>query len=101
MSKTSKAKDASYIPKMEIISKNLESAWSDIDLTNPPKTSTKPEEEVAVADISPIYSKMSTFKKEMGNELMAVSTHPVLGMRQIRKCWWPKLMLLYCLLDLP
>ncbi len=87
MAKKEKVKDASNIQqkmfKMSNISKNVESAYKELDLVNSLKTSTKPKEEVAVAEISLNCSKMSTFKKEMGECTTAVSTHSVSELRQI------------------
>ena len=83
MSKTSKVKDASYIPKMENISKNVKNASKESDLANSLETSTKPKEEVAVTEISPNSTKMSTFLKVMEASTTAVSTHSVSEMRQI------------------
>ena len=69
--------------KMPNISKNGKSICSDVDLTKTTKNLTKPVEEVAGPEISPKCNEMSTFEKEMGVELMAVSTHSVSEMRQI------------------
>jgi hypothetical protein len=47
------------------------------------KTSTKPEKEVAVAEIEPKYDEMPKFVKIMGANTAAASTHSVSEMRQI------------------
>ena len=68
---------------MSNISENGRSASDFGDLAKPTKTLTKPEEEVAAAEIAHKCDEMSTSPKVMVFTDTAGSTHSVSEMRQI------------------